>query len=98
MNCEICGKNRELDRHHIDSRGMGGSKSLAVHADGNLITLCRKCHRNIHEGGWELHRSRDLLQVVDRRTGKEVMRRGRGREVGSSTPFLLLEGTGSTPC
>ena len=90
MNCEICGKNRELDRHHIDSRGMGGSKSLAVHADGNLITLCRTCHRNIHEGGWELHRSQDLLQVVDRRTGEEVMRRARAQDFAPSALFQLL--------
>jgi len=69
---------------------MGGSKSLAVHADGNLITLCRTCHRNIHEGGWELHRSQDLLQVVDRRTGKEVMRRARAQDFDPSALFQLL--------
>lgn len=39
--CEICG-NRAVDVHHIEARGMGGSK----HADyiENLQAVCRKCH------------------------------------------------------
>jgi len=89
-NCEVCGTNRNLDLHHVVSRGMGGSKNLTVLSDSNLITLCRTCHRNIHEGGWELHRSRDLLQVVDRRTGKEVMRRTRAQDFDPSALFQLL--------
>src|SRR5438445_1868115 len=90
MNCEICRTYRDLDQHHIESRGMGGSKDPAVHADANIITLCRTCHRNIHEGGWELHRSQDLLQVVDRRTGEEVMRRARAEDFDPSALFQLL--------
>src|SRR5436309_2023751 len=54
--CEICGTNRTLDRHHVVSRGMGGSKNPELHSDENLMTLCRHCHRNIHEGGWVLER------------------------------------------
>jgi hypothetical protein len=89
-NCAVCDTNRNLDLHHLVSRGMGGSKDLAVHGESNLITLCRTCHRNIHEGGWELHRSRDLLQVVDRRTRKEVMRRARAEDFDPSALFQLL--------
>lgn len=39
--CEVCG-NRAQDIHHIECRGMGGSKLK----DGieNLQALCRKCH------------------------------------------------------
>ena len=39
--CEVCGATA-VDIHHIDSRGMGGSK----HADTieNLMALCRTCH------------------------------------------------------
>lgn len=39
--CEICRK-RAVDIHHIDARGMGGSK----HKDTieNLMALCRMCH------------------------------------------------------
>jgi hypothetical protein len=54
---------------------MGGSKDPTLLGPDNLITLCRTCHRNIHEGGWALERSPQLLQVVDRLTGQEVMRR-----------------------
>lgn len=39
--CEICGK-KAVDIHHINCRGMGGSKS----ADKieNLMAVCRECH------------------------------------------------------
>jgi 5-methylcytosine-specific restriction endonuclease McrA len=39
--CEVCGC-EAVDIHHIECRGMGGSK----HADNieNLQALCRDCH------------------------------------------------------
>ena len=37
--CEICGTPRDLDRHHIAPRGMGGSKEPKVLGEDNLITL-----------------------------------------------------------
>lgn len=39
--CEVC-RATAVDIHHIESRGMGGSK----HADTieNLMALCRECH------------------------------------------------------
>ena len=41
IGCEVCGATA-VDIHHIESRGMGGSK----HADTieNLMALCRTCH------------------------------------------------------
>jgi len=41
MPCEICG-NRAVDIHHIDCKGMGGSKLK----DGieNIMALCREHH------------------------------------------------------
>ncbi len=41
IGCEVCG-GTAVDIHHIESRGMGGSK----HADTieNLMALCRECH------------------------------------------------------
>lgn len=39
--CETCGS-RAVDIHHIDCRGMGGSKKKDVIE--NLMALCRKCH------------------------------------------------------
>ena len=39
--CEVCGATAQ-DIHHIEARGMGGSKE----ADNieNLMALCRTCH------------------------------------------------------
>src|SRR2546428_9330448 len=82
--------NRTLDRHHVRSRGMGGSKDPTIHSEENLITLCRRCHQNIHEGGWQLECSSQLLRVVDRRTGQEVMRRRYDPDFDPATFFHLL--------
>jgi 5-methylcytosine-specific restriction endonuclease McrA len=41
IECEICGK-QATDIHHIDSRGMGGSKNKDTIE--NLMALCRECH------------------------------------------------------
>lgn len=39
--CEVCGM-RAVDIHHIDCRGMGGSKKKDT--IDNLMALCRSCH------------------------------------------------------
>lgn len=39
--CEVCGS-RAVDIHHIDCRGMGGSKRSDTIE--NLMALCRYCH------------------------------------------------------
>ena len=39
--CEICGKTAN-DIHHIECRGMGGSKNK--NDITNLMALCRQCH------------------------------------------------------
>src|SRR5438552_428108 len=75
MKCAICSSRRELDRHHVVPRRMGGSRDKQVQAQSNLLTLCRRCHRNLHEGGWVLSLSEAELRVTDKRTGTEVMRR-----------------------
>src|SRR5437870_10264008 len=89
--CEICGTNRTLDRHHVVSRGMGGSKNPEVHSDENLTTLCRQCHRNIHEGGRVLEQASGLLRVIDVSTGHEVMRRFNTRDFDCASFFVFLE-------
>lgn len=44
--CQHCGKRRErLEAHHVIFREHGGKDTLA-----NLLTLCKKCHRRLHEG------------------------------------------------
>ena len=39
--CEVCGC-QAVDVHHIEARGMGGSKTADVIE--NLMGLCRNCH------------------------------------------------------
>jgi hypothetical protein len=39
--CEVC-ENRAVDIHHIEARGMGGSKKKDDIE--NLMALCRECH------------------------------------------------------
>lgn len=39
--CEVCGQ-KAVDIHHIEARGMGGTKKEDVIE--NLQALCRQCH------------------------------------------------------
>ena len=41
--CQYCGSRRDLQVHHIRSRGLLGDD-----AEDNLITLCATCHQRIH--------------------------------------------------
>lgn len=43
--CEMCGS-KAVDIHHVESRGMGGSKSKDYIE--NLIAVCRICHTKCH--------------------------------------------------
>ena len=45
--CEVCDQ-VAVDIHHIEHKGMGGSKLLDGHE--NLIALCRRCHEMSHSG------------------------------------------------
>lgn len=47
--CEICGKKGQTEKHHIKSKGSGGNDT-----EENLIELCRKCHRLIHDGNLKI--------------------------------------------
>ena len=69
---------------------MGGTNDPAVHDEANLMTLCRSCHRNLHEGRWELIRSQDGIRVVDKDTGEEVMRRLHNPGVDIPSLFQIL--------
>lgn len=41
IGCEVCGS-RAVDIHHIEARGMGGSKESDTIE--NIMALCRNCH------------------------------------------------------
>jgi len=46
-----CENRRFLDAHHVHHWARGGATTL-----GNLVLLCRRHHRLVHEGGWQLDR------------------------------------------
>jgi ribosome-binding protein aMBF1 (putative translation factor) len=52
MPCEICG-GTAVDVHHIEARGMGGSKE--ADSIDNLMGVCRSCH--IEYGDKKAHKS-----------------------------------------
>lgn len=44
--CQCCGKkNCQLQTHHIIFRSRGGSDD-----ESNMITLCKECHKGVHDG------------------------------------------------
>ncbi|HWO36781.1 MAG TPA: HNH endonuclease [Candidatus Acidoferrum sp.] len=43
--CQRCGSSQDLQVHHMQPRGMLGGD-----VEENLITLCSRCHRQIHLG------------------------------------------------
>ncbi len=47
--CQNCGAVFEIDVHHIVYKSRGGSDSV-----GNLITLCRVCHKLCHDYNIEI--------------------------------------------
>jgi 5-methylcytosine-specific restriction endonuclease McrA len=55
--CEMCGQTAN-DIHHIEARGMGGSKTKDIIE--NLQALCRKCHMNL--GDKKEHKA--MMKVV----------------------------------
>ena len=46
-----CENRRFLDAHHVHHWARGGETTLA-----NLVLLCRRHHRLLHEGGWHIDR------------------------------------------
>lgn len=51
--CQFPGcTSRRCDAHHIDHWADGGATSV-----DNLVLLCRRHHRAVHEGGFEVHRT-----------------------------------------
>ena len=59
--CEVCG-NIAVDLHHIDNKGMGGSKTKDyIH---NIIALCRDCHDKAHN---EQLSKDELYKIHERR-------------------------------
>lgn len=54
--CRYCNRGDTLDPHHVIFRSQGGSN-----APNNLLTLCRKCHNDIHDGRLRV----EVIEVKD---------------------------------
>jgi hypothetical protein len=65
-----CTNTRFIDGHHIEHWADGGETSM-----NNLVQLCRRHHRLVHEGGFECERRQD---------GKFVFRDARSGPVSNS--------------
>ena len=62
-----CSHERFVDAHHITHWAHGGETAL-----DNLVYLCRRHHRLIHEGGFSVERGEDSEPVFRRRDGSVV--------------------------
>jgi 5-methylcytosine-specific restriction endonuclease McrA len=60
--CEVCGS-KAVDIHHIEPRGIGGSKTKDVIE--NLQALCRSCH---HEADFGTELSKEKLKEIHKKT------------------------------
>lgn len=46
--CRKCGATEKLAIHHIDGMGKGVPQGMRNNTMDNLVTLCTKCHSNLH--------------------------------------------------
>ena len=85
-----CTEQRFVDAHHIQHWAHGGRSEL-----GNLVQLCRRHHRLLHEGGYTLERGSARRLVFRWPTG------GRSAAVGAcgatSASLATEPGSKSTP-
>lgn len=60
--CRHCNRNESLTPHHVIYQSAGGSNAF-----DNLITLCVKCHNDVHE-------RRLLIHVVEKLANNLIVR------------------------
>ena len=63
--CEVCGL-KAVDIHHLDARGMGGSKTKDTIE--NLQALCRECHTDFGDK----KKYKDELKAIHNRLLKTI--------------------------
>ncbi|MFL5868610.1 MAG: DUF222 domain-containing protein [Thermoleophilaceae bacterium] len=67
-----CSEHRFVDAHHIEHWAQGGRTELS-----NLVQLCRRHHRLLHEGGYRLRRGTGSSLLFHRPDGRMVGARRR---------------------
>lgn len=85
--CQRCGTAEDLEIHHIVPRSKGGTNTLH-----NLITLCQRCHEELHRGVWELNVSaqqfRHQMHVMQGKTYLRDLLASLGLQVNTVPAFL----------
>jgi 5-methylcytosine-specific restriction protein A len=78
--CRRCAHPTATDVHHRIARGMGGTSDPERHHITRLVSLCRSCHRWVHDHptdatreGWTVRRGGDCA-VIPIRTEAGVLR------------------------
>jgi hypothetical protein len=69
-----CSEHRFVDAHHIEHWSRGGETKLS-----NLVQLCRRHHRLVHEGGFRLERGAGDAILFRRPDGRAIPARTRLR-------------------
>lgn len=69
--CAACNHPPPSDPAHVKSRGAGGHARLDS-GDGNILPLCRICHREQHAQGWGaiFDGGRDDAELIARSVGE----------------------------
>lgn len=72
--CQHCGKdNTKLEVHHIKFRSQGGTDTPS-----NLITLCSKCHKDLHNNKFEIktvkrdYKPNTFMSIIHNRFWKDI--------------------------
>lgn len=92
-----CGQRRFVDAHHVEHWAKGGETKLS-----NLLLLCRRHHRLVHESGFRVSRSAGGGATFTRPDGRRVPavprnRPGTGEELRRLKQRAGLEITMETP-
>lgn len=93
-----CSCHRHVDAHHIEHWAQGGETKLS-----NLVLLCRRHHRLLHEGGFSMHAEPGGALVFTRPDGRRIKpatpppRRGDRLAVTCGAPHAGKPITSATP-
>lgn len=64
--CEVCEKNLGEDVHHVKSFLVNGKIDLNLaFSDTNLLTVCKKCHGEIHNKGKNKYNGKNVAKYAN---------------------------------
>ena len=81
--CNLCGSDNNLEKHHIVPKSKGGSNKPR-----NLVKLCRNCHQQIHKEGVV-----SPVESVVRDLFRKLAKKYGDQELGDILVSGLIEGS-----